>query len=140
MVGADQVRLAGDRAALASLQTTAVNPGTTFTWLPQPGQVIRQDQGCVCGERRAGAAAVRAGPRPTGRSMQGMPDGADVGELTRDLIALGYGAGLAPQRSLLGGDGRGGGTLAGRAGATGDRARSCWTRWCSSQARSGSRR
>ena len=94
MVGADQVRLAGDRAALASLQTTAVNPGTTFTWLPQPGQVIRQDQAvyAVSGV----PVPLLYGPVPAYRAFYaGMPDGADVGELTRDLIALGYGAGLA---------------------------------------------
>jgi hypothetical protein len=93
-VGADQVRLQGDQAALASEQATAVNPGTTYTWLPQVGQVIRQD-------RRVYAVSgvpvpLLYGSVPAYRAFYvGMPGGADVGELTRDLIALGYGGGLA---------------------------------------------
>jgi hypothetical protein len=43
-VGADQVKLRGNQAMLASLRATAVNPGTTYTWLPAAGEVIRQDQ------------------------------------------------------------------------------------------------
>ncbi len=93
-VASDQVRLAGDRAVLASLRPTAVNPGTTYTWLPQPGQVIRQDQ-------RVYAVSdvpvlLLYGPVAAYRAFYlGMPDGADVGELTADLIRLGYGGGLA---------------------------------------------
>lgn len=40
----DQTRLQGDQATLDSLQATAVNPGTTYTSLPQVGDVIKQDQ------------------------------------------------------------------------------------------------
>ena len=43
-VASDQVKLQGDQATLASLQATAMNPGTTYTWLPQAGEVIKQDQ------------------------------------------------------------------------------------------------
>ncbi len=45
----------------------------------------------VCGQRRAGAAAVRAPSPLTGRSTRACPTARDVAELTRDLIALGYG-------------------------------------------------
>jgi hypothetical protein len=93
-VGSDQVKLQGDQATLASLRATAVNPGTTYTWLPSAGEVIRQDQRVYAVSNEpvpllyGSIAAYRA-------FYAGMSDGADVGQLTRDLIALGYGAGLA---------------------------------------------
>ena len=93
-VGADQVKLRGDQATLSSDQATAVNPGTTYTWLPQVGHVIRQDQRAyaVSGE----PVPLLYGSIPAYRAFYvGMPAGGDVGELTRDLIALGYGDGLA---------------------------------------------
>jgi hypothetical protein len=93
-VGADQVQLAGDRAALASDQATAVSPGTTYTWLPPPGKVIRQDQRVYAVGNEP--VPLLYGPIAAYRAFYaGMSDGADVGELTRDLIALGYGNGLA---------------------------------------------
>ena len=93
-VGADKVKLAGDQATLASEQETAVNPGTAYTWLPAAGAVIRQDQRvyAVSGE----PVPLLYGPIAAYRAFYvGMSDGGDVGELTRDLIALGYGGGLA---------------------------------------------
>ena len=92
-VGADQVKLQGDEATLRSQQATAVNPGTTYTWLPQAGDVIRQDQRVYSVSDEP--VPLLYGPVPAYRAFYvGMSDGADVGELTRDLIALGYGAGL----------------------------------------------
>jgi hypothetical protein len=94
-LAADRTRLAGDRASLAALRVTETSAATTYTWLPQPGQVIRQDQ-------RVYAVSdvpvpLLYGPVAAYRAFYaGMPDGADVGELTRDLIALGFGAGLTP--------------------------------------------
>ncbi len=93
-VGADQVKLRGDQATLNSDQATAMNPGTTYTWLPRVGQVIRQGQRAyaVSGE----PVPLLYGSIPAYRAFYvGMPDGRDVGELTLDLIALGYGNGLA---------------------------------------------
>jgi putative peptidoglycan binding protein len=93
-VGADRVKLAGDRAALATDRESAVNPGTAYTWLPAAGAVIRQDQrvyavsGVPVPLLYGSVAAYRA-------FYVGMSDGGDVAELTRDLIALGYGSGLA---------------------------------------------
>jgi hypothetical protein len=93
-VGADQVKLRADQVTLASLQATATNPGTTYTWLPAVGQVIRQDEPVYSVNDEpvpllyGAIAAYRA-------FYVGMSDGGDVGELTRGLIALGYGAGLA---------------------------------------------
>jgi hypothetical protein len=93
-VGADKVKLAGDRATLATERETAVSPGTAYTWLPAAGAVIREDQrvyavsGVPVPLLYGSTAAYRA-------FYQGMSDGRDVAELTRDLIALGYGSGLA---------------------------------------------
>ena len=92
-VGADQVKLQADQAALESLLPTAANPGTTYTWLPAVGQVIKQDQRVYSVSNEpvpllyGSIAAYRA-------FYTGMSDGGDVAELTRDLIALGYGEGL----------------------------------------------
>jgi hypothetical protein len=92
-VGADQTKLQGDQATLASLQATAVNPGTTYTWLPQPGKVIRQDQR-VYSVSDEPVPLLYGSMAPYRAFYAGMSDGADVGELTRDLITLGYGDGL----------------------------------------------
>ena len=93
-VGADQVKLQGDQATLSSDQATAMNPGTTYTWLPQVGHVIRQDQQVYAVSDEP--VPLMYGSIPAYRGFYvGMPIGGDVGELTRDLIALGYGDGLA---------------------------------------------
>ena len=92
-VQSDQAEAGTGQTSLASLQATAVNPGTTYTWLPRPGQVIKQDQPvyAVSGE----PVPLLYGAIPAYRAFyDGMPDGADVGELTHDLVSLGYGAGL----------------------------------------------
>jgi hypothetical protein len=93
-VTADQSKLAADQATLASLQATAVNPGTTYTGLPKVGDVISQDQPVYSVSNLpvpllyGSIAAYRA-------FYLGMSDGGDVGELTHDLISLGFGAGLS---------------------------------------------
>ena len=92
-VGADQVKLHSDHATLASLQQTEVNPGTTYTWLPGVGAVIREDQRvyAVSGV----PVPLLYGPVAAYRAFYpGMSAGPDVAELTRDLRALGYGGGL----------------------------------------------
>lgn len=90
----DQTKLRDDQATLASLQATETNPGTTYTWLPQVGQVIKEDQPVYALTNQAVPLLYGAVPA-SGAFLVGMSDGADVGELTHDLIALGYGAGLA---------------------------------------------
>jgi Putative peptidoglycan binding domain len=93
-VGSDATKLQGDETSLALLQSTAANPGTAYTWLPEAGQIISQDQRAYSLSNQAvpllygSIAAYRA-------FYVGMSDGGDVGELIRDLIALGYGAGLS---------------------------------------------
>jgi hypothetical protein len=93
-IQSDQTRLDGDETTLASERATAVNPGTTYTWLPQAGDVIKED-------KRVYSVSDVPVPLLYGSIVAyrafyaGMSDGRDVGELTRDLIALGYGDGLA---------------------------------------------
>jgi Putative peptidoglycan binding domain len=92
-VASDQTQLQGDQAALALAQASAQNPGTTYTALPSVGDAIKEDQSVYSVSNEpvpllyGSVAAYRA-------FSVGMSDGADVGELTADLIALGYGAGL----------------------------------------------
>jgi hypothetical protein len=67
--------------------------GGVYTWLPEPGQVIKQDQPLYSVSNEL--VPLLYGSLPAYRAFDpGMSDGADVGQLTRDLIALGYGAGL----------------------------------------------
>lgn len=93
-VVSDETRLQGDEATLSSLQATAANPGTTYTSLPQVGAIIKEDQPVYWLSTEpvpllyGAIAAYRA-------FYIGMSDGPDVGELTHDLIALDYGAGLS---------------------------------------------
>jgi hypothetical protein len=94
-VASDQTQLQGDQATLALAQQNATNPGTTYTALPSVGDVIKEDQSVYSVSNEpvpllyGSVAAYRA-------FDLGMSDGADVGELNADLIALGYGAGLTP--------------------------------------------
>ena len=93
-VGADQVKLHSDEATLASLQETAVSPGTIYTWLPAPGAVIRQDQSVYSLSGKP--VPLLYGPVAAYRAFYvGMSSGPDVRELTQDLRELGYGEGLA---------------------------------------------
>lgn len=93
-VQSDETTLQGDEAALASAQQDATNPGTTYTALPSVGDVIKEDQAVYSVSNLpvpllyGSVAAYRA-------FYPGMSDGADVGELTADLIGLGYGSGVA---------------------------------------------
>jgi Putative peptidoglycan binding domain len=94
-VGADQTKLRADQATLSSLEATAVNTGTTFTWLPQTGAIIRQDRPVYSVSNEP--VPLLYGPVAAYRAFYvGMSDGADVRQLTADLIAVGDGAGLRP--------------------------------------------
>jgi hypothetical protein len=67
--------------------------GGVYTWLPEPGQVIKQGQPVYSVGNQP--VPLLYGTVPAYRAFNaGMSDGPDVGQLTRDLIALGYGAGL----------------------------------------------
>jgi hypothetical protein len=89
----DETKLQGDGATLASLRATAVNPGTTYTALPTVGAVIQEGQPVYSVSNEP--VPLLYGSITAYRAFSvGMSDGADVGELTRALIALGYGGGL----------------------------------------------
>ncbi len=93
-VAADEIKLDGDQTALASLEATEVNPGTVFTALPSVGEVITQNEPLY--SLSGQPVQLLYGSTPAYRAFYvGMSDGVDVGELTSDLLALGYGAGLA---------------------------------------------
>jgi hypothetical protein len=101
-VALDQTTLQGDQNTLASLQATAVNPGTAYTSLPKVGDVIKQDQPVYSVSNKP--VPLLYGSIPAYRAFYvGMPDGADVGELTRDLIVLGY-ANSLPQSNTYSSD------------------------------------
>jgi peptidoglycan hydrolase-like protein with peptidoglycan-binding domain len=68
--------------------------GATYTALPVAGDVIREDQPVYALDNRP--VPLLYGAIPAYRSFQlGMSNGADVRQLTHDLIALGFGAGLS---------------------------------------------
>lgn len=92
-VESDQEKLAADEATLATLREDAVGSGTTYTALPAVGQIIRQNQPVYALSNQP--VPLLYGSITAYRAFYaGMADGADVGQLTRDLITLGYGAGL----------------------------------------------
>jgi hypothetical protein len=73
--------------------------GTTYTWLPQAGDIIKQDEPVY--SLNSQPVPLLYGAIPAYRTFSlGMSDGADVRQLTRDLMALGYGAGLAKSNSF----------------------------------------
>jgi peptidoglycan hydrolase-like protein with peptidoglycan-binding domain len=88
------VQVGGSIGYDGSYSVAALHGGGVYTWLPEPGAVIKQDQPLYS----VGNVPVPLlyGSLPAYRQFDvGMSDGADVGQLTRDLIALGYGDGLA---------------------------------------------
>jgi len=88
------VQVGGSIGYDGSYTVAALHGGGVYTWLPEPGAVIKQDQPLYS----VGNVPVPLlyGSLPAYRQFDaGMSDGADVGQLTRDLIALGYGDGLA---------------------------------------------
>jgi peptidoglycan hydrolase-like protein with peptidoglycan-binding domain len=88
------VQVGGSIGYDGSYTVAALHGGGVYTWLPEPGAVIKQDQPVYS----VGDVPVPLlyGSLPAYRQFDvGMSDGADVGQLTRDLIALGYGDGLA---------------------------------------------
>jgi hypothetical protein len=65
------------------------------TWLPAEGAVVRRG-GRLLGLDGAPAAVLLYGPLPAWRTFEeGIPDGSDVLELERNLLALGLARGLA---------------------------------------------
>ena len=87
------VQVGGSIGYDGSYTVAALRGGGVYTWLPEPGQVIKQDQPVYSVSDEP--VPLLYGSIPAYREFDaGMSDGADVGQLTRDLIGLGYGAGL----------------------------------------------
>ena len=87
------VQVGGSIGYDGSYTVAALRGGGVYTWLPEPGGVIRQDQPVYSVSNEP--VPLLYGSIPAYREFDaGMSDGADVGQLTHDLIALGYGAGL----------------------------------------------
>ncbi len=75
-------------AASSSSSSSSAAGSGTFTWLPQIGQVIRQGQQIY---GLSGSPVVLLyGPVPAYRDLSEGLTGADVTELNRDLVKLGY--------------------------------------------------
>jgi Putative peptidoglycan binding domain len=93
-VQSDQTALQADEATLALAQQDATNPGTTYTALPNVGDIVKEDQSVYSVSNEP--VPLLYGSVTAYRAFYvGMSDGADVGELTADLIRVGYGAALA---------------------------------------------
>jgi Putative peptidoglycan binding domain len=94
-VQSDDIQIQSAQASLANLEATQAAPGGSYTWLPKAGDLIGEDQPvyAVNGVKVPLLYGSLAAYRPF---YVGMSDGADVGQLTHDLIALGYGSGLVP--------------------------------------------
>jgi peptidoglycan hydrolase-like protein with peptidoglycan-binding domain len=87
------VQVGGSIGYDGSYTVAALRGSGVYTWLPAPGQVIKQGQPVYSASNEP--VPLLYGFIPAYREFDaGMSDGADVGQLTRDLIALGYGAGL----------------------------------------------
>ena len=92
-VQADAAQLSAAVTNLADLQPNAANPATTYTYVPNVGDVIHMNQRVYA--LNGQPVPLLYGPFAAYRAFYaGMTDGTDVAELTHDLIALGYGAGL----------------------------------------------
>jgi hypothetical protein len=92
-IQSDNNQIQQAQSNLANLQANEVSSGGTYTSLPKVGDIISEDRPLYAVNGQpvpllyGSLAAYRA-------FYVGMSDGADVGQLTHDLIALGYGAGL----------------------------------------------
>ena len=133
------VQVGGSIGYDGSYTVAALRGGGAYTWLPEPGDVIKQDQPVYSVSNEpvpllyGSIAAYRA-------FYVGMSDGADVGQLTHDLIALGYGAGLTQSNHYSSATAAAVEALADARSGCRRPARSCSARWSSSPVRSGSRR
>jgi hypothetical protein len=88
------VQVGGSIGYDGSYTIAALRGGGVYTWLPQPGEVIRQDRPVYSVNDEP--VPLLYGSIPQYRAFDvGMSDGADVGELTHALMVVGYGAGLA---------------------------------------------
>src|SRR5580693_10405051 len=80
------VQVGGSIGYDGSYTVAALRGSGVYTWLPAPGQVIKQDQPVYSVSNEP--VPLLYGSIPAYRQFDaGMSDGADVSQLTRDLIA-----------------------------------------------------
>lgn len=93
-LAADETTLQNDQSALSTARANAANPGSIYTALPKVGQMVSRGQALYS---LSGIAVplFYGTVTPWRAFVPGMSDGPDVGELTANLIALGFGNGLA---------------------------------------------
>jgi len=88
------VQVSGSLGYAGSYTIVNQAPGTAFTVLPAAGATIRRGQALY--EVDGAPVSLFYGARPEWRALSpGVAAGRDVAQLDRNLIALGYGAGLA---------------------------------------------
>jgi peptidoglycan hydrolase-like protein with peptidoglycan-binding domain len=87
------VQVSGSLGYAGSYTLVNQAPGTAFTVLPAAGATIRRDQALY--EVDGAPVTLFYGARPEWRALSvGVAAGPDVAQLDRNLIAVGYGAGL----------------------------------------------
>lgn len=83
----------GSLSYLGSYTLVNETQGTAYTWLPQPGAIVRRGQRLY--EVDGAPVPLFYGARPEWRALSpGVTPGADIRQLDTNLVALGYGAGL----------------------------------------------
>ncbi|WP_214111101.1 peptidoglycan-binding protein [Acrocarpospora catenulata] len=90
-------RLVNGTLGYAGSHELTAGRGGIVTWLPKAGTVLRR--GMAAYELDGARALLMYGDRPAWRDLRlGVPDGADVLQLERNLVALGHGKGLTVDR------------------------------------------
>jgi hypothetical protein len=97
-VSAAQTSLSSARATLTTAEASAATygQGSTFTMLPQPGQVIHRGQ-ALYGVNGAPAILLYGAATPWRAFIAGMAPGPDVAALNANLEELGYGRDLGSE-------------------------------------------
>jgi hypothetical protein len=95
-VAAAQTSLTGAEQSLAAAQSSAAvyDAGAAYTMLPKPGAVIQRGQP-LYGIDGQSTLLLYGSVAPWRAFRPGMAPGRDVAQLNRNLVALGYGHGLA---------------------------------------------
>jgi Putative peptidoglycan binding domain len=90
---ASMIQVSGALGFAGSSTIVNQRPGTAYTALPAPGATIRRGQALY--EVDGTPVTLFYGTRPPWRALYaGVVPGPDVAQLDRNLVALGYGAGL----------------------------------------------
>lgn len=93
-LNADSLALTNAENTLSLDEASAVNPGSTYTALPAMGQIVKQGE-ALYSVSGIPVPLFYGTVTPWRAFALGMSDGSDVGELSANLVALGFGDGLA---------------------------------------------